>query len=964
MVRHPLQPFDPRNFEPRRAVPASDRGALTRSRWRARGRSPAPRIAAPPFLSAPLPAAGRTRDRARRPGPLRRAPGAGVPAPAAGDRAPRRRRRDRRRAADRARRPRALGRRPAPARGAAARASTARVAIKAELARGMLPPGVLGHAGRSSELYPIVDAIAAEAGTLLADGADGGAGDPVDVRVALPRRPPAHRDGRRASAATCCSPPPSRASAAKHRLAAWVRLLALTAARPERPFAAATVGRGPRRDDVRVAGLSAARRRIPTSARQLASDQLARLVDLYDRGMREPLPIFCKTSAAYARGGRAPDRIRARRRGARMGDRTGASITRTASSSTSSCSAASSSLARAARRSGRASDETATGWPERRGDAARPLARRLWDGLLDARGAERPMSVPPRSRVRRLRAAARRGHGARGQRRHRQDVHDRRARGAVRRRGHPAGAAAARHLHADGHRRAARARPRAAGRGRAGARARRSRARRPPRDPVVDAAGRRPIEQVAPRATGWPARWPTSTRRRSPPPTASARRCSAAWGSPATSSPTSTFVEDLSDLVAEVVDDLYVRAFRRGEAPAFNRRRGAEIARAAIENPRRALVAGDGRGRRDARPGWRGRPARSSSGASARRAVMTYDDLADPAADGARAARRARRRRARLRGRFDVVLVDEFQDTDPVQWEIMQRAFADAGVTLVLIADPKQAIYAFRGADVYAYLEAAAGGRDAATLRINWRSDQGLIDAYDALFAGARSATRGSSTARSGPRPAHQTPRLTGAPVHRRRCASAWCAASRDGGADAARATPRRRLGARARSPTTSPPTSSRCWLRRPGSRARRRSAAWHEPVRPATSRCSCAPTARRRSSARRSTRPGSPRSSTAPAACSPPTRRTSGCACSRRSSGRRRAARARGGADARSFGWSARARSPTRTSDELGGRPPPAARLGAGPAPAGRRVAARDDHPSPRACRRGSSAEATASGG
>ena len=60
------------------------------------------------------------------------------------------------------------------------------------------------------------------------------------------------------------------------------------------------------------------------------------------------------------------------------------------------------------------------------------------------------------------------------------------------------------------------------------------------------------------------------------------------------------------------------------------------------------------------------------------------------------------------------MLVDEFQDTDPVQWEIMRRAFGGGGATLVLIGDPKQAIYAFRGADVYAYLEAADDGRRSA----------------------------------------------------------------------------------------------------------------------------------------------------------------------------------------------------------------------------------------------------------
>ena len=50
-----------------------------------------------------------------------------------------------------------------------------------------------------------------------------------------------------------------------------------------------------------------------------------------------------------------------------------------------------------------------------------------------------------------------------------------------------------------------------------------------------------------------------------------------------------------------------------------------------------------------------------------------------------------------------MVLVDEFQDTDPVQWRILREAF-HGHRTLVLIGDPKQAIYGFRGADVHAYL--------------------------------------------------------------------------------------------------------------------------------------------------------------------------------------------------------------------------------------------------------------------
>ena len=73
------------------------------------------------------------------------------------------------------------------------------------------------------------------------------------------------------------------------------------------------------------------------------------------------------------------------------------------------------------------------------------------------------------------------------------------------------------------------------------------------------------------------------------------------------------------------------------------------------------------------------------------------DALADPQ-HGEAACRR-------LRERFGVVLVDEFQDTDPVQWDILRRAFA-GHATMILIGDPKQAIYAFRGADVFSYLGA------------------------------------------------------------------------------------------------------------------------------------------------------------------------------------------------------------------------------------------------------------------
>ena len=91
---------------------------------------------------------------------------------------------------------------------------------------------------------------------------------------------------------------------------------------------------------------------------------------------------------------------------------------------------------------------------------------------------------------------------------------------------------------------------------------------------------------------------------------------------------------------------------------------------------------------------------------------------------------------AEVRAQFDVALIDEFQDTDPVQWEIFQTLFgAGTGTTLVLVGDPKQAIYAFRGGDVYTYL-AAQETATTLSLGTNQRSDATVVHAMNVLAAG------------------------------------------------------------------------------------------------------------------------------------------------------------------------------------------------------------------------------------
>ena len=90
---------------------------------------------------------------------------------------------------------------------------------------------------------------------------------------------------------------------------------------------------------------------------------------------------------------------------------------------------------------------------------------------------------------------------------------------------------------------------------------------------------------------------------------------------------------------------------------------------------------------------------------------------------------------ASVRKKYAAALIDEFQDTDPVQYTIFQKIFGvNERSILFLIGDPKQAIYSFRGADIFAYMNAAAGIDSRYTLRRNWRSETGLISAVNTVF--------------------------------------------------------------------------------------------------------------------------------------------------------------------------------------------------------------------------------------
>ncbi len=194
-------------------------------------------------------------------------------------------------------------------------------------------------------------------------------------------------------------------------------------------------------------------------------------------------------------------------------------------------------------------------------------------------------------------------------------------------------------------------------------------------------------------------------------------------------------VESLDDLVVEVVDDLYVRAFagsRSGE-PIFDRATALALARKAIDDPQAVLVP---TGEVPGSPAYRrvafGTAVRTEVDRRKRqRRILGYDDLLTRLATALAPDDAAAR--DRMRARWSIVLVDEFQDTDAVQWQILERAFA-GHATVVLVGDPKQSIYAFRGGDIDTYLAAAQTAGAHPTLARNWRADAPLVNALQVLL--------------------------------------------------------------------------------------------------------------------------------------------------------------------------------------------------------------------------------------
>ena len=120
-----------------------------------------------------------------------------------------------------------------------------------------------------------------------------------------------------------------------------------------------------------------------------------------------------------------------------------------------------------------------------------------------------------------------------------------------------------------------------------------------------------------------------------------------------------------------------------------------------------------------------------------REQIQSYDDLLlnlHRALKNAYGGENGEELAEQLRERYPAALIDEFQDTDPIQYDIFSAIYKNSGLPVFLVGDPKQAIYSFRGADIFAYLRAHHDARRHTTLGENWRSQPALIDAVNRVF--------------------------------------------------------------------------------------------------------------------------------------------------------------------------------------------------------------------------------------
>ena len=180
-------------------------------------------------------------------------------------------------------------------------------------------------------------------------------------------------------------------------------------------------------------------------------------------------------------------------------------------------------------------------------------------------------------------------------------------------------------------------------------------------------------------------------------------------------------------IIDQCATDVYLARYEHTDEVPFPPKEAIQVARAACESPLPLSPVG-------------GEAAAFADEVRARFAtrkralgVVTFDDMPGRLQQVLASRETGSSATSALADRFRLVMVDEFQDTDPIQWDLVRRAFMGPGRTTILIGDPKQSIYGFRNADLGSYLDAARQA-ERQTLDTNYRSDAAMVEAVAELF--------------------------------------------------------------------------------------------------------------------------------------------------------------------------------------------------------------------------------------
>ena len=112
----------------------------------------------------------------------------------------------------------------------------------------------------------------------------------------------------------------------------------------------------------------------------------------------------------------------------------------------------------------------------------------------------------------------------------------------------------------------------------------------------------------------------------------------------------------------------------------------------------------------------------------------TYDDLISVIAGILGEPNMAGKLKSSMKERYDLVMIDEFQDTDPLQYSIFKELFCGGNHAVFFIGDPKQSIYSFRNADIFSYLKAAGAVDRKYFMEKNFRSTAAAVNAVNSIF--------------------------------------------------------------------------------------------------------------------------------------------------------------------------------------------------------------------------------------